>query len=99
MKAGRPALHAADATAGKAFMKDEQRKKIEEIIAGMRCTKNFRCAESGFERLCEAEDTGLEGYVKCHDDDPSVCSFALLFGGVHFCRCPLRVYLAKELKK
>jgi len=80
-------------------VKDEDRKKIEEIMAGMQCPKNFKCAESGFDRLCEAEDTGLEGYLKCLEGNPSVCSFALSFGHNYFCRCPLRVYLCKELKK
>ena len=80
-------------------MKDEDWKKIEEIIGGMQCPKNFKCAEGGFERLCAAEDTGLEGYLICLDEKPWACSFSLAFGQRHFCRCPLRVYLAKELKK
>ena len=80
-------------------MKDEDRKKIDEIMAGMQCPKNFKCAECGFELLCEAEDTGLEGYLKCLDKSPWACSFAVPFGRKHFCRCPLRVYLSKELKK
>ncbi len=80
-------------------MKAEDRKKIEKIMAGMKCPKNFECAESGFERLCETEDTKLESYLKCLAGNSSGCSFTLSFGYNYYCRCPLRVYLSKELKK
>jgi hypothetical protein len=39
-------------------MKDIDRKKIEEILDGMICPKNFKCAGSGFENLCKARDIG-----------------------------------------
>ena len=32
-------------------MKKEDREKIEEIIEGMNCPKDFKCAENGFEHL------------------------------------------------
>jgi hypothetical protein len=80
-------------------MKEEVRKKIEEILAGMQCPKNFKCAENGFERLCEAVDIGLESYIQCREESPSTCPFSLSFGNNYFCRCPLRVYLYKKLKK
>ncbi len=79
-------------------MKDEDRKKVEEIMAGMQCPKNFKCAESGFEHLCRSRDFGVENYLECIEENPSACPFALSFGYVHFCQCPLRVYLAKKLK-
>jgi hypothetical protein len=78
-------------------MDDETRRKIDDIIAGMSCPKAFRCAESGFERLCSAQDIGLDDYLVCLEDRPGTCSFALPFGGAHFCRCPLRVFLAKNV--
>ena len=80
-------------------MKDEDRKKIEEIMAAMQCPKNFKCAESGFEHLCRAQDFGVEKYLDCLEENPSMCSFALPFGHGHLCHCPLRVYLSKKLKK
>ncbi len=80
-------------------MKDEDRKKIEEIMAGMQCPKKFKCAEHGFERLCKAKDIGLESYLGCLEENPSSCSFALSFGEGHLCQCPLRVYLFNKLKK
>ena len=80
-------------------MKDEDRKKIEEIMAGMQCAKNFKCAESNFDRLCRARDFGIESYLDCLEENPQACSFALAFGSGYFCHCPLRVYLAKKLNK
>jgi len=80
-------------------MKDEDRKKIEEIIAGMQCPKNFKCAENGFENLCRAKDFGVENYLDCLEENPAECPFALSFGNGYLCQCPLRVYIAKKLKK
>ena len=80
-------------------MKDKDRNKIEEIIGKMQCPKNFKCAESGFEHLCRANDFGAEEYLDCLEENPSGCSFALPFGYRHICQCPLRVYLFKYLKK
>ena len=80
-------------------MQDENRKKIKEIMAGIHCKKNFQCAESGFKNLCSAEDIGQEEFLKCLEKNPSVCSFEMPFGSVHFCQCPLRVYLSTKVKK
>jgi hypothetical protein len=80
-------------------MKEEDRKKIEEIVDGMRCPKDFECVESGFERMCQAKDFGLERYLVCLDDNPRGCPFSLSFGEGHFCQCPLRVYISKRLKR
>ncbi len=80
-------------------MKDEHKKKIEEIMVGMQCPKSFKCAEGGFENLCRAEDFGVEKYLDCLVEKPWACSFALSFGSGYLCQCPLRVYIAKKLKK
>jgi len=98
---GRPALKRAGAT-GKTeedHMDSATRDRIEVIIGGMSCPKNFQCAESGFEVLCKAEDVGLRRHLKCLDDEPNACPFAMPISGTFFCQCPLRVYLAKKLHK
>jgi hypothetical protein len=77
----------------------EQKKKVKEIIGQMQCPHDFRCAESGFENLCKVKDFGLDGYLECLVENPNSCSFALPFKDSYFCQCPLRVYLAKKLKK
>jgi len=80
-------------------MNEEHRKKIEEIMAGMVCTKAFKCAACGFEHLCKARDTDIENCLICLDAAPGQCPFAVPMGKRHLCYCPLRVYLAKELGK
>ena len=78
-------------------MREKEKKQIENIIGHMKCPKNFKCADSGFERLCKARDFGLDKFLECLEESPSECPFALPFGSTHFCQCPLRVHLAKAL--
>jgi hypothetical protein len=73
------------------MMKAEVSKKIEEIMAGMKCPKDFRCAESGFERLCKAEDIRFENHLLCLEDNPLKCNFPVVLETKYFCTCPLRV--------
>ena len=80
-------------------MKEEVSRKITEIIGEMHCPEDFSCAESGFTELCKAKDIGLESFLECLEPDPSHCKFALAFGHAYYCRCPLRVYISKTLKK
>ena len=80
-------------------MQEEHKKRIEEIIGQINCPKGFTCAQSGFELLCKAKDFGLDNYLECIEDFPSQCKFALPFGKTHFCQCPLRIYIAKKIKK
>lgn len=81
------------------IMREEERQRIEEIIGSMSCPKGFKCAESGFVNLCKAKDFGVESYLDCLDEGRSQCKFALPFADIHLCQCPLRVFLAKKLKK
>jgi hypothetical protein len=83
-------------------IKDEVTKvEIEEIISGLECPKDFVCCKSGFEVLCKARDIRLESYVVCLEEDGGNCKFSTHFGTRHdwFYKCPLRVYIAKKLKK
>ena len=81
------------------MLKDDDRKKIEEIIGKMSCPKAFKCAESGFETLCKARDFGVDSYLDCLEEKRDKCPFALPFGEGFLCQCPLRVFLAKKLDK
>ena len=75
------------------------RKKIEKIINGLQCPKGFKCYKSGFKKVCKAKDIGMEEHLKCLEKSNPRCIFAIPFGDGYFCRCPLRVYIAKEIKK
>jgi hypothetical protein len=72
---------------------------IEEMIPGVKCPKEFSCYTSGLKNVCKARDIGLESFVACLIADPLQCKFSIHFGGIFFCQCKLRVYIAKKLKK
>ncbi len=72
---------------------------IEEIIAQFKCPKDFQCYKSGFENLCKAEDVGMVSYLHCLEEDPRNCLFLLPIADTNYCKCPLRGYIAKRLKK
>ena len=80
-------------------MEEDQRKKIEEIINHFKCPKDFKCYKSHFNALCKAKDIGLETFLECLEENPRSCPVSLPFGNTFFCSCPLRVYIAKKLKK
>ena len=81
------------------MMDEEIRQKIEEIMRQMECPKDFKCVKTGFQQLCKARDTYLDNYLECLDDNFKQCKFSLPFGRSYFCRCLLRVFIAKKLKK
>ena len=72
---------------------------IEELMCEFTCPKDFECYRSGFRTLCKARDIGLKSFVACLVSNPLECKFSLLFGGVFFCTCSLRIFIAKNLKK
>lgn len=77
----------------------QSKPKLENIIGGLKCPKNFRCYKSKYKDLCKAKDIGMESFLICLDKDPHKCEFSFSFGYKYFCKCPLRVFIAKELKK
>jgi hypothetical protein len=82
-------------------MKEEDRKTIRKLIGTMKCPKNFKCAENGFEDLCQTRDFGDEHRLHCLEEASTPCPFCEVhtFGvDFRFCQCPLRVYLAKHLQ-
>ncbi|MFC2027965.1 hypothetical protein ACFLU3_04695, partial [Chloroflexota bacterium] len=83
----------------KGNMKEEDRKKIEEIMGKMSCPQNYKCTDEGFEKLCKAKDMkGVKRFIECLEDNPKDCTFTRSFGHSCLCKCPLRVCLSKELK-
>lgn len=75
------------------------KREIEEIIAGLKCPKDFICYTSGLRKLCRAKDIGVESFLECLERKPKSCQFSVSFGLMHLCQCPLRIYLYKKLKK
>lgn len=83
----------------KGGVKDRDRRRIEEIIGRIQCPKNAECVTMGLENLCKAKDIGLESLLLCLELNPLRCKFALALGKTYFCKCPLRMYLARKLEK
>jgi hypothetical protein len=77
----------------------EHKTQIEEIMSSMDCEKDFECYKSGFDNICEAVHRGLDTYADCFDESRTTCKFKVPFGHGTFCKCPLRIYIAKNLKK
>ena len=79
---------------------DEQfRKQIEEIVEGMDCGKEFECCEGNFANVCRAKDMGIESFLECLEEKAQECEFAMPFGNSFFCKCPVRIAIARKLKK
>ena len=77
----------------------KHKEKIEQIMADMNCPKDFECYTSGFDNLCKANNNGTYSYADCLEDrSKCMCEFILTYGYGVLCRCPLRVYIAKNLE-
>ena len=80
-------------------MDEETKTKIQEITGSFECPKDFQCYKSEFEILCKVKDVWLEQYVELLEEEPPECKLSFPFGEGHFCQCPLRVFIFKEMKK
>lgn len=81
-------------------MKQQINTEIEKIRGKLECLKNFRCIAADMNLFCEARDVGIESMLECLDENPDECQFSFAFYGyAYLCQCPIRVYLAKEMRK
>jgi len=78
---------------------DIKQEQIEEIISAMPCPKNFKCYKSQLNTISEIKDIGTKTLFKCSEGNPQCCQSSFPFGHEHFCKCPLRIFMAKKLKK
>jgi hypothetical protein len=77
----------------------KSREEIENIVKTFKCPKGFKCYKGGLENICKAKDFGAANYLICLEEHPKICPFSLPFGDGYICRCPLRVYMVKNLNK
>ena len=78
--------------------RESRKAKIKRIIKTIECPKDFRCYKSKFKDLCKAKDIGLKSFLLCLEEDQK-CPFSIFFIDEYLCKCPLRVFIAKELNK
>lgn len=74
----------------------EHDSKIQEIVRGMQCHRDFECYKSGLENLCKTEIVGDAKLVECLEEKAKTCEYVLSFGFGYICICPLRHYIAKN---
>ena len=79
------------------MMREEDRRKIKELLGTLECPKGFNCAASGFRYLCEAKMNETHCHLICHEDDQKKCGFANPNEDGFECDCPLRRYIAEKL--
>ena len=77
---------------------EEHKRKVAEIVASTKCPKDFDRCKQPFDNLCKASNEGLKNFAKCLEEDATGCKFRVPYGKGAFCECPVRVYIAKELK-
>ena len=75
----------------------EHARQIERITRDMECPKDFACHKSGFERLGKTRLIAEGQRVDCLEENARLCKFAVRFGHLTICECPLRNYIAKNL--
>jgi hypothetical protein len=81
-------------------MEQDRKINIEEIMGHLKCPRDFQCCMSGFEDLCKAKSVGVgaDSLLICFQENPQKCKFVAVHHG-YLCKCPLRVYIARKLKK
>ncbi len=77
----------------------EHKTQIEEIISGMECSKDFKCYKSGFDNLSKIRIFRDGEVVECLEQHAQLCEFSFVIGRGHFCKCPLRIYIAKNFNR
>ena len=80
-------------------MRNDHENILEKFIERHKCPYNFVCYNSNFKELCKAKDIGMESFLVCLEEKPEECVFAMSLAGSKYCRCQLRVYIAKVLRK
>lgn len=78
--------------------------EIKRIYSEIECEKDFECLKSGGEKLCQAKDIGLENYLivilkAVRWEKPALCKSGIPFGYSHMCKCQLRIYICRKLRR
>ena len=82
----------------------EHRQEMEQIIDAMKsngpnCRKDYECYKSSLEKLCNIKYIE-NSFIECFDSkEVCACGLSLAFGDSHFCKCPLRRYIAKNFHR
>lgn len=78
-------------------MGDNYEEEIKEIMAGMKCRRDFACCKSDLKPRCEVKDVELENYLEIEKEYDCFCNYLEISVGMRYCNCPLCVHLTKKL--
>ena len=79
-------------------MQQDAAKQVQPLIEELMRLRGYRSHTANADALCKAEDIGLETFLICMETNPCECDFSVSFGDVFFCKCRLRLSIAKGLK-
>ncbi len=77
----------------------DQERQVKDIIDRMECPISFQCYRHGFQDMCKAYFVNDGELVECLDEEGKHCQFSHSFGGGRYCKCSLRIWVAKHLGK
>jgi hypothetical protein len=77
----------------------EHKNLIEDMMAGIECSKQFECHSNEFESLPEIRIDSGGSLIKCLDERMNICEFAISFGKGRFCTCQIREFIFKKYGK
>ena len=80
-------------------MEHAHMQEIEKTINGLKLPGDCKWFKQGFGFSCKAKDIGLDSFVECLEKDSCWCPFSVSYGCSSYCKCPSRIYIARELKK
>jgi hypothetical protein len=64
-----------------------------------RGSQGVTCHKQRIVDFCKARDVGLETFVECLEEDPLECPYSMFLDSAHYCKHPLRIDIAKKMKK
>ncbi len=79
-------------------MNEAIRQKLKEMIGQIQCPVDSYCVKNDLTLLCKTKDIGVENFVQCLDVPRQRCKFFVIFGKGRFCKCPIGVYITRNLK-
>lgn len=80
-------------------MAQDRRNRMEGIIRGMDCPKDFECYRSELESLSKVNMNSYGDLIECLEESRRLCKLGISFRYSFFCICPLRGYIAKTFHR
>ena len=78
-------------------MREEDSKAIENLMREMECPSDFACHRNGFADVHKSGTNPSTPFPPCMNGHHQGCRFAFSFGYSYRCKCPLHIYVSKNL--